>query len=427
MAVILIISFLIFVALRIPIAFSLLSSSVLTIILEGIPITVVIQKLFEGLESFPLLAVPFFYLVGNLCNNGGITKKLLRFSYSLVGHFKGALAQVNVVVSMFFAGLSGSSTADTAGIGNILIPAMIKEGYDPEFSVGVTAISSTMGVIIPPSVLMVVYGAMGNVSIGLMFLGGIIPGVLIAVGQMFVCWVYAKKYNYPVYKKSSIKEISLSFLDAIPPLCIPVIIIGGIIFGIFTATESAAVAAVYSLFLIGVFYRNSTPREIIKIFQETGIFMAIPLFCTASAVLFGFLLAYYNIPQYVAGIGASFSSSAKSVLFFVVGLYLIVGMLMDSIPAIIIFLPIIQKLGDTVGIHPVQLGVVVILTLALGLVTPPYGICLLMASKIAGIRANSAFKPTFIFGTVSIAVIILSILFPEIILFIPRLILPKYM
>lgn len=426
MAGLLVISFLALIVLRVPVSFALLVSSILTIVLEGIPLTVVMQKLFEGLNSFAILAIPFFYLVGNLCNTGGITQRLMRLSYAICGHMRGALAQINVVVSMFFAGLSGSSTADTAGVGGILIPEMIKHGYSKEFTVAVTAISSTMGVIIPPSVLMVVYGSMGNVSIGALFLGGVVPGIFIGFGQMFMCYLFAKKYDFPVHQKASIKELGSSFAHALPSLLIPVIMIVGVTAGIFTATESAVIVAVYALVLGVFFYKDIKPNQLIGIFKETGKFTAVPLFCTATATLFGFLIAYFGVTHYVEALMVPLGSP-QAILMVVVFLFAILGMFMDSVPAIIICLPIIQGVATAAGIHPVQMGVIVVLTLAFGLVTPPFGICLLMASKIADIKPLTAAKPMLILAIPSIIVIFLTIFFPEVILFIPRLIMPQAM
>lgn len=422
----LVISFLVLILIRVPVAFALLLSSLISIVAAGIPMTVVMQKLFEGLNSFPILAIPFFYLLGNVCNNGGITQRLLNVCYALVGHLKGGLAQVNVLVSMLFAGLSGSSTADTAGIGSILIPAMIKQGYSREFTVAITAISSTMGVIIPPSVLMVVYGSMGNVSIGALFLGGAVPGIIIGLGQMAMCSVFARKYNYPVYQKASVKEASITIIRAFPVLLIPLIIMGGVLGGIFTATESAVIASVYALAL-GVFiYKDIKPNQIWGLFRTTGKFIAAPLFCTSTATLFGFLITYFGVTKYVQAFASSINHPTV-ILLFVVGVFFILGMFMDSVPAIIILLPVIQELASASGIHPVHMGVIVILTLAFGLVTPPFGICLLLASSIAELKPIKAVKLTMILALPSIAVILLCIFVPDIILALPKLLMPKSM
>lgn len=422
----LVVSFLVLILIRVPVAFALLLSSLISIVAAGIPMTVVMQKLFEGLNSFPILAIPFFYLLGNVCNNGGITQRLLNVCYALVGHLKGGLAQVNVLVSMLFAGLSGSSTADTAGIGSILIPAMIKQGYSREFTVAITAISSTMGVIIPPSVLMVVYGSMGNVSIGALFLGGAVPGIIIGLGQMVMCSVFARKYNYPVYQKASVREASTTIIRAVPVLLIPLIIMGGVLGGVFTATESAVIASVYAL-VLGVFiYKDIKPNQILGLFRTTGKFIAAPLFCTSTATLFGFLITYFGVTKYVQAFASSISNP-HVILIFVVGVFFILGMFMDSVPAIIILLPVIQELASAAGIHPVHMGVIVILTLAFGLVTPPFGICLLLASSIAEIKPLKAVKLTLILALPSIAVIFLCIFVPDIILALPRLLMPKSM
>ena len=258
---------------------------------------VLFNEMFKSYNSFILLAVPFFLLTANLMNVGGITDRLMRLSRALVGHFPGGLAQINVVLSVFFAGISGSSTADAASQGKLFIEAQVKEGYDLSFSIAITAVSAVLAVIIPPSILMVVWGGVISTSIGAMYLAGIVPGLLIGGAQMLTVHAYAKRRNYPVYPKAKFSEIVESASISIPALMTPVIIVGGILLGWFTATESAAVAVIYAAVLSIFFYRELTPAQLWEAIVETGRLSAIALFCVGTASVFGWLLAYYQIPK----------------------------------------------------------------------------------------------------------------------------------
>ncbi len=420
-------SFFIMCLIGVPVAFSLALSSVFvgTYLLGRSPV-VMVQQLYRGMNSFPLLAIPLFLLVGQLMNSGFVTDRLIKLARSLVGHIKGGLGHINVVVSMFFAGISGSSTADTAGIGSVLIPAMIKENYSKEISVAVTAASSTLGSIIPPSIMMIVYGAIGGVSIGGLFLGGAIPGILIGVTQMIIIYIYAKKNNYPSFERASGKEIWKSFKGGILPLFIPIIIIGGVIGGFFTATESAMVAVIYALILILLIYKSLKIKDLPKLFTNAVFLYAQPLLAIGAATVFGWLLAYLQAPELMVKWAGPMLNSPEMTLGFIVILFMVVGTFMDAVPAIIIFLPIIQELGIKSGIHPVHMGVVVTMTLALGLITPPYGLCLMFSCKIAKLKIKEGMKTIGIFYSIFILILIMVIFFPKIILFLPKLIMPKF-
>ena len=417
-------SFIITFILGLPIAFSLGLSSIITMFYADIPILTFVQNIYRGLDSFPVLAVPFFILTANLMNEGMITNKLIKFSKSLFGHIRGSLAQVNVVVSMLFAGLSGSSVADTAGIGSVLIPAMIKEGYGKDFSVAVTIASSTIGVIIPPSIFMIIYGAYGGVSIAALFLGGAIPGILVGVGQMILCYFIAKKRGYPRGEKSSILGIMRDLQETVWALLVPVIILGGIVGGVFTATEAAAVAVVYILFINIVIYRLLTLKSFFAAFKSTVNFVGPPLFCMVNATIFGWLLAYFEVPKMITVFTANLSVGPTTMLLLIALLYLFLGTFMSGIASIIIFLPIIQPLASGVGIHPVHLGIVITMMLALGLITPPYGLCLLIGAKIGNIEVTRAFSAVLIFLGLFLITVLIIIFFPDLALFLPRNILP---
>lgn len=411
--------------LKVPIAFSLAASSILTIIYIDLPLRVVVNQIYQGLNLFPLLAIPFFLMVGYLMNSGNITWRLVKLSQNVVGHIKGGLAYVNVIVSMLFAGISGSSAADTAGVGAILIPAMEEEGYDKDFAVAITAASSTMGVIIPPSIYMVVYGAMGGVSIGALFLAGTIPGILIGLSQLFYSYYLAKKHNFPSHPKPELKEVLVSIKEAFLPLLMPFLIIGGVIGGIFTATEAGAVAVAYGLFLTLFVYRSIKFRELPKLLKETASFFPIPLFAIASAGLFGWLITFLNGPQYLANLFQALNLGPTGTLLILCFILILVGTFMSPVAAILIFLPVVQELGAIMGYQPVHLGVVVVVSLALGLITPPYGLCILIATGIGKISMMRALKEILPLILLFILIIVLTAVFPELVMYLPRLIAPN--
>lgn len=422
-------SFVILCLLRVPVAFSLFLSSTLAIWIDpNVPLTVVTQRIWVGLNNFPLLAVPFFLVVGQLMNETGISKRLIDFSQSIVGHFKGGLAHVNVIVSMIVAGISGVSSADTAGVGSVLIPAMVKQGYDKGFTVGVTAASSTLGNIIPPSLMMIIYAATAGLSVGGMFLTGIIPGLMIGIGQMAFSFYFAVKHGIGADHEFSWHNLLKQTKAASLALVIPIIVIGGIIAGVFTATEASLIAVVYTFFL-SIVYRQFSLKKFYKLTKFSVGFFSLSLFCVAAASLWGWVLAYYSVPQsIVASLDAVGLLSSRLLVFaFVILLFLIIGTFMDAIPAIIILQPIIGEIGTKVGINPYHMGAVIVLTLAIGLITPPYGLCLLIASDLAGISVPKALRALIPFFIISLIVVLVAVLFPDVILFIPRLVMPEYM
>lgn len=413
-------TFFLLVILRVPVAFALAIPALLTILYVDRPVSLLVEQMYSSLEYFPLLAIPFFILAGFLMNYGDITDRFLRIAEVMVGHFKGGLAQVNIVVSMMFGGVSGTATADTAGIGSMLIPAMVKRGYSPGFSAAVTACSSTMGVIIPPSVLMIVYGSLSNTSISSLFLAGIIPGILVGVSQMGISYGIAKKRDYPSEQRATLPEVGTAFKRGFLPLGVPAIIIGGIIFGIFTATEAGVIAVVYSLVLI-LAYRSIKLRDLPRIMQEATQLVALPVFAIAAAVVFSWLVAYLKVPDFIGNILSQYSLSPFMTLICVFLIFLIIGMFLDGVPALIIFLPVAQEISEVVGIDPIHMGMVIIVTLSLGLVTPPFGLCLLLAGSIAKISVPETLKETAIFFPGFLLIILLLILFPQLVLFIPNM------
>ena len=415
-------------ALRVPVAFALALACLPILAIEPrLSAMTLVQETFNAYNSFILLAVPFFLLTANLMNVGGITDRLMTLSRTMVGHWPGGLAQINVVLSFFFAGISGSSTADAASQSKIFIEAQRKEGYDDSFSVAITAVSAVLAVIIPPSILMIVWGGILTVSIGALFLAGIIPGALIAAVQLATVHGYAKARGYQTYPRASWGALGQSLIVSIPALTTPLIIIGGKIFGWFTATESAAIAVLYAGALSLLVYREMDLKGLHHALLDTGKFAGIALFCVGTASAFGWLLAYYQIPRAILEGVSTWGMGPIATGFFVAFTFLVVGCFLDAIPAIIIVGTILDPLTKAVGMDPVHFAMIGIVSLAFGLVTPPYGLCLMIACSIAGIRMKDALRDTMIMILPMLAVLALLIVWPQLALFLPGLISPEFL
>jgi tripartite ATP-independent transporter DctM subunit len=415
-------------ALRVPVAVALgLACLPILLIEPRLGPMVLMQETFNAYNSFILLAVPFFLLTANLMNVGGITNRLMTLSRTMVGHFPGGLAQINVVLSFFFAGISGSSTADAASQSKIFIEAQRKEGYDDSFSVAITAVSAVLAVIIPPSILMIVWGGVLTVSIGALFLAGIIPGLLIAAVQMATVHTYAKARGYPTYARATLMQFLRAFAVAGPALMTPLIIIGGKVFGWFTATESACIAVLYAGALSLLYYREMGLKELWAALGETGRLAGVTLFCVGTASAFGWLLAYYNIPEAILAGVSSWGMNRIQTGFFVAAVFLLVGCFLDAIPSIIIVGAILLPLTAGVGMDPVHFAMVGIISLAFGLVTPPYGLCLMIACHVAGMRMADALKDTVIMLLPMLGVLVLVIVWPDVVLVLPRLVSPEFL
>ena len=367
-AAFLVILFVGFILLGVLIAFSLGFVSFVGIAsLPSIPNIVVFQKMFNGLNSFTLLAVPLFILAANLMNHGAITAKLIEVCVALVGHIRGGLAHANILISMIFAGISGSSQADTAGVGKILIPAMLDQGYDEETAVGVTAASSTLGSIIPPSILMVVYSGISSVSTGALFLCGMIPGIMLGLAMMTVV---GRKKNFPKSERVPLKKTAKLVLQSLPALLTPIILIGGIVTGMFTPTESAAFACLYAL-LIGIFfYHTIKVKDLPGIIMDTMKQSCLSLFALAAACALGELMSYYQLNVIVQRFFMALPGGYMVFILVTVLFLLFVGMFMDVVPAMILFVPIILPCATSLGMSPLMLGLIIIITLALGLTNP---------------------------------------------------------
>jgi len=419
-------SFFALLIVRVPVAFALGLASLPVLVIEPrLSPMVIFNEMFKSYNSFILLSVPFFLLTANLMNVGGITDRLMRMSRALVGHFPGGLAQINVLLSVFFAGISGSSTADAASQGKLFIEAQVKEGYDLSFSIAITAVSAVLAVIIPPSILMVVWGGVISTSIGAMYLAGIVPGVLLAIAQMATVHGYAKRRNYPVYPRATFVEVVKSSIRSIPALMTPFIIVGGILAGWFTATESAAIAVLYAAALSIFYYRELSLKQLYQAIVDTGKLSSVALFCVGTASVFGWLLAYYQIPKELLSGVQGWNLGLIGTGFLIAGAFLVVGCFLDAIPAIIIVGTTLQPLAAAVGMHPVSFAIIGIVALAFGLVTPPYGMCLMISCAVAGVPLKYAIKDTMIMLVPMLLVLAALIIWPEIPLFLPRLISPE--
>jgi tripartite ATP-independent transporter DctM subunit len=408
----------------VPVAFALIAGVLAVTAFTPVGLPSIMTQLFNGIDVEALLAVPFFLLVGELMTSANVTTRMITLSQTLIGHVRGGLAQVVTLFSMFFAGISGSSAADVAVLSRTIGPDMKREGYDLGFTAALIASASTMANLIPPSIMAIVYGATGNVSIGGLFLGGVVPGVLVGIGLM----VYSHFFG-PVgvkRRRASLVEVGDAAKNAAVPLMIPIIIMGGILTGFFTPTEAGMVAVVYILLVAIPLLNRGHIRQLPRDMVLTGLLYSIPLITIAAASTFGWMLAYLRGPAVVSGwISSAAGNDPFMIMLLLVLLFVIVGDFIDAIPAIIIFMPIITDLTQTTNINPVHMGVVIIVTLAFGLITPPYGLALLMASKFIGVRFSRAMFASFPIYAVFFAAIVFCIFFPEIVLWLPKRLLPE--
>lgn len=415
------------VFLRVPVAFALGLACVPVILLtDDVSFFAIIDRTYNSFNSFLLLSVPFFLLAANLMNATGVTNRLIKLATATVGHFPGGLGHINVFVSMLFAGVSGSSTADAAGIGKVLIPAMLKQGYDRSFTIAITACSSVMGVIIPPSILMLIWGGTMSISVGSLFLAGIIPGLLLGLSMMVTVYFYSVKYNYPKYEKASFSHFLQAAGGAFPGLITTLIILVGISFGFFTPTEASAIAVIYSVFL-GLVYRSLGVRAFWHHLSDSARLVGVTLFCVGTASVFSWLLAFYRVPQALVDLIGSLGLGPNGTILIIAFVFLVVGLFIDAIPAIIILGSIMYPMAQAAGIHPIHFSIVGVVALAFGLVTPPYGMCLLIAARIGEMSVHQVLKDVFIILIPMLGILLALCLFPEITLFLPRLIAPQFM
>lgn len=416
--------FLLFLLIGLPVFFGLLAAPGLLLYLNGQEkdITLLYRNVYNGMDSFPLMAIPFFMLAGELMNRGGITMRLVEFSQAMMGHFRGGLAHVNVLSSMLFAGLSGSAVADTSALGSMLIPAMEKQGYSRKFAAAITAASSVIGPIIPPSGIMIIYAYVMGESVAALFLAGIVPGVMVGLGLMFMVKIMANKYDFPVAtKKHTWGERGHASLKAFFPLLTPVIILGGILAGVFTPTEAAAVAVAYALF-IGLFVMRSLKlSELPDVLGRAGLTSAVVLLLVGAAMAFKTVVSLSHAPEAMAEFVLALTSNPLILLFLINLLLFAVGMFLDAGPAIIILGPILGPIFVSLGVDPIHFAIIMSVNLTVGLATPPMGLVLFVASSVSGERVEAISKAILPFLAVEIVVIFLITYIPAISMTIPRL------
>ena len=418
---ILIVVFVLCLVLRFPIAFALGLACLGYLVSKGIPLIIIPMKMYSGIDVFVLSSVPGFIMAGNLMNQGGLTEKIITFCNHLLGHIRGGLSLVNIGASMLFAGISGTAISDTASMGSIMIPAMKKEGYDTDFSCAVTAASSTVGPIIPPSVPMIIAATLSGLSVGKLFLAGALPGLLLGVGLLLTAYIISKRKNYPKHKRSSLSEVARGFVDTFWALLMTFIILYGIIGGIFTPTEASVIAVVYAM-IIGLFvYKKLNLKNIQVVLLDSMKTSASLMVLVGFANLFGYILITEQIPQTISNEILGFTTNKYAVLFLINILLIVVGTFMETIAALLILFPILLKVALAVDVDPIHFAVIAVLNLIIGLTTPPVGVCLFVASSIGKISIGAVSKAGFPFLLVSLLVLMLVTLFPSLSLWLPEL------
>ena len=414
-------AFAVLMFLGVPIGLSLGLAAIGGIIIDGTSLVTITQRMFEGMNSWALLAVPLYTFAGYTMSKGGISDRLMDFCYSLVGHVYGGLAHVNVLASMIFAGISGSAVADTAGVSGMFMPKMVKQGYSKEFTVSVTAVSSTIGIIIPPSIPMVVIAGICSISTGKMFLGGIIPGILIGIYQMVLSYFFAKKEGVkPEEGRFRLSEVWRTFKGSWPALLMPLVIIGTITSGIVSPTEAGAIAVLYGLICGGLVYKELKWKDIKFALTETVRVSARIFVVIGGAKLYTIMLTTAGFDKWLTGAMLGVSTDPTVILIMILLLFFIVTMFMESIAALTLFMPIIFPIAMSVGIDPIVLGVLVTVVIGIGIVTPPVGMCLYVAADLMKIKVSTTFKYLipYIIGT--FVCIAICILFPQLITYAGR-------
>ena len=411
--ILIIVLFLVLLLLRVPAAFCMLITTLVYALVEqSVPQSFIPQAMVSGSASYTIMAAPFFILVGELMNSSGITKRLFKFANVLVGHITGGLGHVNVLASVFFSGVSGSAIADAAGLGNVEIKAMVDEGYDPDFSVGITAASSTIGPIIPPSSPMVLYGIMSGTSIGALFMAGIPTGILMAGFMMLVVYIISKKRNYPKSRRATLPEIWKTFKEAFWALLSPLILIVGMLSGFATPTETAAVAAAYSLFLGVVIYKEMTWQSLMDIMRNSIKSIGMVMLLIATGTVFAWMIGTEKVAEKSAELLFSLTSNPYLILLLINLFLLFVGTFMETTSALLVTLPVLLPIVKIIGMSTVQFGVIMVLLLMIGMLTPPMALCLFVTSKIGGISFDRAFKAVLPYYVALLTVLIIINLFP---------------
>ena len=409
-----------------PVALAMGLSAFVVVLLKGdINPIVMAQRMFVGVDSLPLLAIPYFILAGGLMEMGGISLRLVRFASTLVGHVRGGLGMVTVVASMIFAGISGSAAADTSAIGSIMMPAMIRRGYKRGFVVVLQASAGTIGPIIPPSILMIIYGSMTGLSVGRLFMAGLIPGILIGVSLMTLTYYYARRDNYEGETRATWGETAKAAWQALPAMALPIVIIGGILGGIFTATEAGVTAVVYAL-IVGFFvYRELKLRDLPRILANAAMTSFGLLFIVANAAMFGWVLAREEFPRLTVGFLTSLTQDPQVILLLVILFLLLVGCFVETISAMIILVPMLFATGAAYRIDPIHFATMIVILLLIGTITPPVGILLYLTCAMTKTPISEALKYITPFVIAMLAVVLLVAFLPPLSLFVPHLIFGK--
>jgi tripartite ATP-independent transporter DctM subunit len=415
-------SFFIMVFLRFPIAYAVALSSLFTLFYQGLPLTTIVQQMVKGISSFSLMAVPFFITMGVLMGSGGISEKLIALANACVGWMRGGLAMVNIVASYFFGGISGSAAADTASLGSILIPMMVEQGYDDDFSTAVTITSSCEGLLVPPSHNMVIYATTaGGVSIGSLFLAGYLPGALLAVSLMVGSYIISVKRNYPKGNKFSMMYLIRQLGTSFWALASVLIVVVGVVGGVFTATESAAIAVVYSLIVSVFIYKGLNWKGVWRALESCVDTLSIVLILIATSSIFGYLLTRLHVPQLAANAIISISNNPIVLALLLNIILLVLGCIMDMAPIILIATPILLPIATSIGIDPVQFGIMIVLNCGIGLLTPPVGAVLFIGSAVSKVPMERVVKATMPFYICMIITLILITFVPGISLWLPSL------
>jgi tripartite ATP-independent transporter DctM subunit len=406
----------------IPVAASLLIVSLLGIVIAGVPLSIVGQRLAFGVDSFTLIAVPMFLLMGNLMNASGITQRIFDFAVALVGHWRAGLAQVNILGSMVFSGMSGSALADAAGLGTVEIRAMTLKGYKPAFAAAVTAASATVGPVIPPSTIAVLYAFIADVSVGRMFLAGIVPGLMMVVVQMVIVYRAGSRLDVAAFPRASMAERTRATWRAMPALVVPFAMIGGMRSGVFTATEVAAVGALYALLLAAIYHAETSRRDVVAAFRDTALTTGGIMLIVAAANVFAWLLARERIPQEVAEFVTHLGLPPLVLLLLVNVMLLLLGMILDSAGILILVTPVVVPALVAVGVDPVHFGMVMIVNMMIGLLTPPVGMALFIVSNISGAPIADVVREVMPFVLGFLVVLALITVFPPLVLWLPDLV-----
>ncbi len=415
-------SFIVFVIIDVPIAIALGLSGVLALWFVGnIPTMLAITRLVAGIDNFPLLAVPMFILAGSIMENGGAAVRLVRLASALVGFIRGGLGMVVIVATILFSGISGSSVADTAAIGSLMLPAMQKKGYPVEFATALMISAGGMGILIPPCITMIIYAFIANTSVGALFIGGIIPGLVMGAALMILTYFIARRYGFPPETRASLREMVRAFIDSAWALLTLAIILVGIVAGVFTATEAAVVTVVYSLFVGTVVYRELRWSHIPKILIDTAVTTGVVMLVISTSTIFAWVLANQQIPQKIAQTMFALSSQPWVFLLMVNVLMLIVGCFLDATPALLILVPILLPIALRLGIDPVHFGIVLVANLGIGFITPPVGVTLFVATSITKVPIARVVKPLMPYFLVMVASLLLITYVPWFTLVLPRL------